>query len=185
VALRGHPSLSAGAGTKLRSTFFFLVLLVTSCEIGFAQQAQRIPDYKITALKAMLFYDNKGTFSPDVAQPESEPFLVPSILWNTPIEGASREGAASQVMITVEVDGEYAATVERKIELTARYKPVEGKREIVVRRFVPITIRENGKFVAGFWLDQAGCNPVRLSARIMGQRQPSTTKRIIKFGCGE
>jgi hypothetical protein len=55
----------------------------------------------------------------------------------------------------------------------------------VVRRIVPIRIRENGKYMAGFWLYEAGCHPVRLSARIIGQREASTMKRIIKFGCGE
>jgi hypothetical protein len=36
-----------------------------------------------------------------------------------------------------------------------------------------------------FWLDETGCNPVRLSSRIVGQRGVSRMKKIIKFGCGE
>lgn len=168
-----------------RLSIVLLALFAISLAGVSAQQQPRVADYKITSLKAMLFYDNKGTFSPDVAQPEGEPFLVPSILWNTPIEGASREGASTQVLVTVGVSGEYFAGSMRKVELTARYKPLEAKREIVVRRVVEIRIGESGNYVAGFWLDQAGCNPVKLSARIVGQRQPSTMRRIIKFGCGE
>jgi hypothetical protein len=132
----------------------------------------------------LLFYNNKGTFSRDVAEPAFENYLVPSILWNTLIEGASREGASTQVLVTVEVSGEYAATRLRQIEFTARYKPIEGRREMFIRRLIPIRIGESGNYIAGFWLDNAGCNTVRLSARIVGQKQPSLTKRFIKFGWG-
>jgi hypothetical protein len=133
----------------------------------------------------MLFYDNKGTFSSDVAEPETGAFVVPSILWNTPLEGASREGASTSVLVTVEVSGEYAAAPARRIEFTARYKPIDSRRERVVKKFAPIWIRESGKYLAGFWLDEAGCNPVRLSARIVGQKKSSWMRRIIRFGCGE
>jgi hypothetical protein len=133
----------------------------------------------------MLFYDNTGTFSHDVADSETDLFAVPSILWNTPMEGASREGASTSVLVTVEVSGEYAAASTRRIEFTARYRPIDGRRERVVRRFAPIWIRESGKYVAGFWLDEAGCNPVRLTARIVGQKKSSLMKRVIRFGCGE
>jgi len=162
-----------------------LVLLLASFEVVCGQQQPPVPDYKITSVKAMLFYDNKGTFSRDVAEPTFENYLVPSILWNTPIEGASREGASTQVLVTVEVTGEYAATRLRQIEFIARYRPVEGKREVFMRRLIPIRIGESGNYIAGFWLDNAGCNTVRLSARILGQKQSSLTKRFIKFGCGE
>lgn len=133
----------------------------------------------------MLFYDNQGTFSRDVAEPESDVFTVPSILWNTPIEGASREGAATSVLVTVEVSGEYVAGVSRKIQLIAKYKSLENERPTVLRLLAPITIRENGKYIAGFWLNNVGCNPVKLAARVVGQKQSSRIDRIIKFGCGE
>ena len=159
----------------------FLVLLAATPLIS----QTRVADYTITSMKAMLFYDNKGTFSVDVSEAELEPFVVPSILWNTPMEGSSREGASSSVLVTVEVSGEYAAALTRKIDFTARYKPIEGKKEIIVRKSAPIWIRENGKYVAGFWLNEAGCNPVKLTARITGQKRSSLMRRFIRFGCGE
>jgi hypothetical protein len=166
----------------MRLSFAFLFVLLVSTQLI---SQTRVPDYTITSMKAMLFYDNKGTLSDDVSEAELEPFVVPSKLWNTPMEGASREGASSSVLVTVEVSGEYAAVSARKIDFTARYTPIEGRREIVVRKSAPIWIRENGKYVAGFWLDLAGCNPVRLTARIVGQRKPSFMRRFIRFGCGE
>ena len=147
--------------------------------------SSRVADYKINSLKAMLFYDNQGTFSEDVAQEDSGQFFVPSILWNTPIEGSSRVGASSSMLVTVEVSGEYAYASSRRLEFIAKYKPLEGSRALLVKRYAPFWIRENGKYVAGFWLYNVGCNPVTLSARITGQRSNQPFKRVVRFGCGE
>lgn len=148
---------------------------------------QHLPPLKITAMKAMLFYEDKGTFSPDVSDVDTGPPYVPPKLWNTPMQYENRSSA---VLVTVEVTGEAGLTPERKLELTARYIPWQREsREIVVRRVVPINIPikagERDNFNAGVWLYETGCNPVKLSARIIGTRTTSTTKRVIKFGCGE
>ena len=163
------------------------VCLIFVCWIYAGAQTPRQvpPPYAVTSLRAMLFYDNTGTFSRDVAESESDVSTVPSILWNTPIEGASRDGAATSILVTVEVSGEFAAGPTRHIELVAKYKPLEGRRSTVFRRVAAISIRENGRYVAGFWLNNAGCNPVKLSARIVGQKKTARMDRIIRFGCGE
>ena len=83
------------------------VLLISFGSLAVSQNRQTVAPYKIKAVKAMLFYDNKGTFSRDVAEPESDRYEVPSILWNTPLEGASREGAATSMLVTIEIEGEY------------------------------------------------------------------------------
>jgi len=166
----------------MRLTLLVLALVLTGLQPVCGQQTA---DYKITSLKAKLFYDNQGSFSEDVAQEDTGAFVEPSILWNTPMEGASRVGASSSMLVTVEVSGEYANTRPRRIEFTANYRPLEGSRVILFRRLAPIWIRENGKYVAGFWLYNVGCNPVALSARITGQRSSQPFKRVVRFGCGE
>src|SRR6185503_6348900 len=127
-----------------------IVLLLFLFITPTAVPQSRVADYMITSMQARLFYDNTGTFSRDVSEADMDPFVVPSILWNTPMEGSSREGASTSVLVTVEVSGEYAAATPRRIEFTARYKPIDGHRAIVVRQFAPIWIREQGKYVAGF-----------------------------------
>lgn len=163
----------------------FLFPLALFASAGTTAQSQT-PPFKITAMKAMLFYDNNGTFSADVAgEDDGEPF-VPSILWNTPMEGSSRVGASSSTLVTVEVTGETEAAPLRKIEFIARYIPLNrSRREIIVTKTASIRMGESDKFVAGFWLNETGCNPVKLSARIVGQRRTARIKKIIKFGCGE
>ncbi|HEY6243904.1 MAG TPA: hypothetical protein VIX17_08165 [Pyrinomonadaceae bacterium] len=161
-------------------------LLLLSCgSLAAIPNRQAVAPYKITAVKAMLFYDNKGTFSPEVAEPESDRYEVPSILWNTPLEGSTREGAATSMLVTVEVEGEYALAPPRQIELVASYKPINSRRERVVREIESVKIRESGKYIAGFWLKDVGCSRLQLSVRILGQRNQSKTKRIVRFGCGE
>ena len=161
------------------------ILMISFGSLAVSQSRPAVAPYKITAVKAMLFYDNKGTFSADVAEPESDRYEVPSILWNTPLEGTSREGAATSMLVTVEVEGEYAVAPPRQIALVASYTPINSRRERVVREIESIKIRESGKSIAGFWLKDVGCSRLQLSARILGQRNQSKTKRIVRFGCGE
>lgn len=171
----------------LRITRLLLLLLTALSATAVIKAQGQPPPFKITALKAMLFYDNTGAFSADVAAEDDGVFFVPSILWNTTIPGGIRPGSTSSTLVTVEVTGETQyQPLPRKIVLTARYIPLNRtRRETVIIRTTSIYVGEGGKFVAGFWLDETGCNPVRLSARIVGQRGPSRLKKIIKFGCGE
>jgi hypothetical protein len=138
-------------------------------------------------MKAMLFYENDGTFSPDVSEIEHQPFVVPSLLWNNSMKGGPGEGTSSSVLVTVEVTGEYSYHRRPpQIEFTAKYVPIyRNSGAIIVRKRAAITINANGKYIAGFWLYQTGCHPVKLSARIVGLSEGSTVRRVIRFGCGE
>lgn len=147
----------------------------------------KAPALEIKAMKAMLFYEDKGSFSADVSDADNGPPYVPPKLWNTPMQYENR---ATSVLVTIEVTGEAELTPEPKLEFTARYIPLgRESKEVVIRRIVsvriPVKVREHDNFNAGFWLYNVGCNPVKLRARIMGQREASTTKRVIKFDCGE
>lgn len=167
----------------LRLVVLLLPLALVVC--GATTTQGQTPPCRITAMKAMLFYDNNGTFSADVAGEDDGVFVVPSILWNTPIEGASRVGASTSLLATVEVTGESQYATSRKIVFTASYVPLNQTRRTVITKTAPIRIGEGGKLIAGFWLAETGCNPVKLSARIVGQKGSSQMRKVIKFGCGE
>lgn len=135
------------------------------------------PPYKITALKAMLFYDEKGTFSDDII---AETNLS---LWNTIIGEGSAGSPSNSTLVLVEVSGQYnpdAAAPNRKVELTAT-----ASKKIILKRLSDIGIGKSGKYYAAFWLYDTGCEPIRLSTRIVGQSQPSTMTKTIPFKCGE
>jgi len=142
---------------------------------------------KIASMKAQLFYEDKGTFSPeDAAEDDHGPPYSPPKFWNIPLHYESR---STSVLVVVEVSGE--GNSEARLEFIARYVPLtRSSKEIVVRRVVPVDISLNagGKadpHFVGFWLYETGCNPVKLSARILGQRRTATVRKVIKFDCGE
>jgi len=112
---------------------------------------------------------------------------VPPRFWNTPLQYENR---SRSVFAVVEVVGSALSNPERKVEFVARYIPWDReKRAVVVRRIVtvriPVKVGNTDKFYAGFWLYETGCNPVKLTARIIGPGETATARKVIKFGCGE
>lgn len=136
---------------------------------------------RLVNMQAMLFFENTGKFSPDV-------FTNQVNLWNTPIEGASREGASESMLVVVEIrsEGEGWLPRNRKVQLTARYRIADrsghGKPAFFTKTMT-INIGSDEKFFAAFWLYETGCHPVELNARIVGQK--GSLRRKINFGCGE
>ena len=136
---------------------------------------------QVAGVQAMLFYETNGKFSADV-------FTGQVNLWNTPIEGASREGASNSILVVVEVQasGAGATPTGRTVELTARYRiaDVSGRgKPAFFRKTMKINVGSENKFFAGFWLYDTGCHPVELAARVVGQK--SVLRKTINLGCGE
>jgi hypothetical protein len=164
---------------RLITSSLIVLLAVSSISNAWAVSRRSVtPPYKITAIRAMLFYEQKGTFSRDMlAKPEMT-------LWNTIIGEGGAGSPSSSTMVLVEVTGKTpgdAPTPLRKVELTAT---ASGK--VLLKRAVDIgLLEETGKFYGAFWLYDTGCDRVKLSARIVGQTQPSALTRAIPFECGE
>lgn len=132
-------------------------------------------------IQAMLFFENSGKFSPDV-------FTNQVNLWNTTIEGASREGASESMLVVVEIrsEGEGRLPQNRKVQLTARYRIADRSgygKPAFFSKTMAINIGSDYKFFAAFWLYETGCHPVELTARVVGQR--GSLRKKINFGCGE
>src|SRR5919202_6847730 len=73
------------------------------------------PPYKITGIKAMLFFEQKGTFSDDIL---SRPNIA---LWNTVIGEGDAGIPSNSTLVLVEVSGEHNPNElpNRKVELIA------------------------------------------------------------------
>jgi hypothetical protein len=101
------------------------------------------PPYKITAIKAMLFYDGSATFSRDVLAKPNFTF------WNTIIGEGDAEAPSNSTLVLVEVAGNPSpneAPPSRKIELTAT-----SPRKLLLKRTVDIGLfGDGGKFHAAF-----------------------------------
>lgn len=158
-------------------------LLMIIPGISNAQSAGRTvsQQVKIAGIQARLFYDTNANFSGDVFSGEVN-------LWNTVIEGASRDGSSLAMMVVVEITahGEGNVPENKRVELTARYRIEDGTnggRPAYFRKVIPFHIRENGKAYTAFWLYETGCYPVTLRARVVGTRH--ATSKTISLGCGE
>ncbi|NJM53802.1 MAG: hypothetical protein HC846_10695, partial [Blastocatellia bacterium] len=111
-------------------------------------------DYRNGGLK--LFYQNTGKFSEDI-------FSQPGDLWNVYFD------YVYSTLVIVEVEGKPDGKQfikPRKIEFFARYKPFFGStKETTILKTSPVWLAENGKAKVGFWLDNVGCHPVKISAK--------------------
>jgi hypothetical protein len=132
---------------------------------------------KIVAIRAQLFYDATGTFSQDIL---SQKDLA---LWNTIIGEGSAGAASTSTFITVEVSGGNMAVGATKVEITA----TGNKSRLIQKRLIDVDIYdERTKFVAPFWLYDTGCEPIRITARLIGAGAPRTAvTKTIPFACGE
>jgi hypothetical protein len=160
---------------------FLISLVVANCQAQSDQTPKRPQQLHLTAMRAMLFYENTGKFSADVFTSEVN-------LWNTVIEGASREGASESMLVVVEVKAEGVGwtPVGRKVQLTARYRIADQSgygKPAFFNKTMTINIGTEDKFFAGFWLYETGCHPVTLTARIVGQKQ--SMRKMINLRCGE
>jgi hypothetical protein len=154
-----------------------LLALAANMAVATACKAAVQPPFKITAIKAMLFFEEKGTFSDDLL---TQPNIA---LWNTIIGEGSAGSPSNSTLVMVEVSGKYnpdEAAPNRKVELTAT---AAGK--ILLKRLADIRIGKDNKYYAAFWLYDTGCDKVKLSARLTGQTQPSSMTKTIPFACGE
>src|SRR5712692_8355481 len=106
--------------------------LLFACLTGLPVPAQmRAPSValplRVSGIKAMLFFQNTGTFSPDVFSP-----AFPYALWNVPFGGGMEGKLSTATLVVVEVTGD--ASKNDRLIFTARYRPLNGKRSIVVTK---------------------------------------------------
>lgn len=156
-------------------SLFRPALLCAVLAVGTAAQERKSPPpFKINAVKAMLFFEQTGEFSPDVsAQPASA-------LRNR--RGGAGERATA-TLIVVELAGlRNAYAPRRKLSFTA----TDSRRAILLRKTTDLGIfSDEGKFYAAFWLYDTGCYPVTLSARLLGQPASPAFKKTLNFSCGD
>ena len=132
---------------------------------------------KIVAIRAQLFHDATGTFSQDIL---SQKDLA---LWNTIIGEGSAGAASTSTFVTVEISGRNLAVGATKVEITA----TGNKSRLIQKRLIAVDIYdERTKFVAPFWLYDTGCEPIKITARLIGAGAPRTAvTKTIPFACGE
>lgn len=142
------------------------------------------PPYRLAGIRAQLVFETTGALSRPI--PPGAP------LFNTVIGEGWAGQPADDVLVGVAVRGRPGSFVaRRRVVLEIR----RGRRDSAgVLRFGPPTARRHdlpvldgpgGSAVVPFFLSAITCTPVRLSARITGQRPSPVATRTLDFTCGE
>jgi hypothetical protein len=157
----------------MRKTLLLVTLLLATATTAGAQPSAP-PPYRVT-LRAMLFYSERGTFSPDI-------IAHPVELWNTPAGEGRAGGASNATLVVAVVRGEAGSYLPaRKVELTV----TSGGREVFKRAEEPGILNREGRTYVAFWLYGTGCRRLRLSARVLGQATSTPATATLPFACGE
>lgn len=139
----------------------------------------RTPDaapYRLSGMRAQLFFSDRGALSANIL---GDTTLA---LWNTPIGEGSAGGPSTSTLVVVEVAGEAGAyEADRSVELTA----TAGTRVLLRRTQSLGVLSEAGRAYVAFLVYDTGCEPVRLSARLVGQTQAAARTAQVPFECGE
>lgn len=166
---------------KLRSAFALAVVSICFQFSAFAgDTSKESTPYQIAAIRAFLYFDQKGTFSENIID---NPIYESGALWNTIIGvGGEPDSASNSTMIVVELKGKRGDYVsKRKLDFVAN----EGEHIILQKTSKLGVFSENGRFYAAFWLYGTGCVPITLSAKLVGQATDSKLEKKIDFKCGE
>ncbi|HVZ37773.1 MAG TPA: hypothetical protein VHI13_00705 [Candidatus Kapabacteria bacterium] len=145
-----------------------LLLLVVSSAIGGTDVIT------IKAVEARLFYHHTGTLSEPITGNES--------LWNTVIgEGAAKEPSTA-LLVDVVVSGpagDYRTTWKVELEVHD-----ETNNKIIDRRSAEVgVLSASGLFHVPFWLENTGCQRLKIRARVKGSSK--WTETVVPFACGE
>lgn len=132
---------------------------------------------RVSAIRAQLFYENTGKFSQDILSAKD------FSLWNTGAGEGSAEGPSNATLITIEVSGNDDSPDNLKLEVTAT-----GRKNRVIQKkiFDVFVYKQIYKFYGSLWVADAPCEPVKITARLLGKGAVNTPViKTIPFACGE
>ncbi|MBS1793788.1 MAG: hypothetical protein JSS81_08035 [Acidobacteria bacterium] len=145
-----------------------IVLTALILSLSAAAVAQKkAADYKITNVRIVPFDGATGEFGEEIKPGGDRSFF---------------NDLSISLFVAVEISGE-KGTFEagRKAEITV----TEGKKLKTKKLEQVGLIGEGGKFYIPVWLDSAMCSDVKITARLVGQKTPSSVTRTVPFLCGE
>jgi hypothetical protein len=157
-------------------------LVTTVCIIpivvGSAGQPEEVysfQGFEIARLQAKLFYHDLGMLSDDVlARSDSAPGSIPVI-------GGDEAVRSNATLIIVEVWGP-AGTMDRRLGVELI---VTSRSRTLLDRTVRVQPLQGGKFFAGFWIYDTGCEPLALRARLVNGKSRSEKTANLIFTCAE
>ena len=157
----------------VRPHLLFLFLLFACSAFEVSAQAQRNSQaLEIKSIQAKLFLMREGKFGEDLVNPDRA-----NIVWNVGVNALS-----DTVLFTVEVTG---PAENREPLPTLVFTAATGRRMLVKQTARIFNTIGDGTYYAAFLVPTTGCDPIKVTARIPGQRKPAMMSKLINFQCGE
>ena len=148
-------------------TLTFLIVCSLFAWVWDAAAQGKTPDYKITRVKIVPFDEQAGKFDDEITATTERAFF---------------NDLSTSLFVTFEISGEPGTFADgRKISVTV----TEGKRIKFSKTEQVGLIGEGGKYYFPVYLYSAMCDEVKITAKLLGQKTPSTVTRKIPFMCGE
>ena len=151
-----------------------VLLMLFSCHaFEVNAQAQRSKQtLQIKSIQAKLFLMREGKFGDDLINPDQA-----NIVWNVGVNYIS-----DTVLVIVEVKG----PAEHREPLPTLVFNAATIRGVFLRQTARVfNVIGDGTYYAAFLVPTTGCVPIKVTARIPGQRKPATKSQLINFQCGE
>lgn len=154
---------------------FFLVILSILFQ-GQLNAESRIA-YKISKIEANLFYCDKATFSGNII---NNPDFA---LWNVIIGEGSAQGPSDQTLVKVFVKA--TGTGQSNADSISLEVTIVNGGSVQKKKFKLGLFEQNRTNCYGIMIDDTGCLPVTITAKLVGKGGGSEIKKVISFNCGE
>jgi hypothetical protein len=154
------------------------IFLLAAAILIFTSPGRAAEEYSISAIKAHLYYHERGQFD------DEDLFVKEPILRNVIIGEGETEGPSAAILVLVEVSGPsfgYGLQGQLKVR-------IETSLEVLFDGEAPLnsffTIR--GKVFYPFLVYGTGCQEVTITANLSGgELDPAPMEKKIPFRCGE
>jgi len=149
-------------------------------------KAQTDSRFQVTAIRAVLFFQDSGTFGSFDAMAEGPD--APA-LWNTIIgEGAAGSHPSAATVVLVRVHGPFAVPGNKPaLHVTAAQEMTRGTRVVLNRRIqLDPFFTEIGEAWIPIIIYDTGCGAVQVTAAIsVGTTETPGLTKTVPFQCGE
>lgn len=145
-----------------------------------AQETDTTPAYRIEALQARLYLNQKDSLSENVIDNQNA-----RRLFNTPFGGGWLKSPSNELLVTIAISGKPGSYASgRKVSLRVTKA---GGVVLLDRRTQIGILSDQGMYYVSFLVYGTGCDSLRLRAQILGQPATPTSlvERDIPFQCGD
>jgi hypothetical protein len=154
------------------ASMLLVALLCVAFHATFVRAQDKNQPLRIVSMQAQLFMMREGAFGEDLIGSGRA-----DIVWNVGVSYS-----ADTFLVIVKVMG---PSILREPLPRLVFTATTGRRVILSQTARIFNAIGDGTYHAAFLVPTTGCDPVKLSARIPGQRKPATMTKLINSQCGE